>query len=55
MAIIELSDGELRLVKNALQSFLTDFGHDESDQVREIQRVLAKLATLPHEEPRASA
>ena len=44
MATIDLSDTELRLVRNALHSFLSDFGHDESEQVHEIQRVLAKLA-----------
>ena len=44
MATIELSDGELRLVRNALHSFLSDFGHDESEQVHEIQRLLAKIA-----------
>ncbi|HTZ45822.1 MAG TPA: hypothetical protein VMB79_18315 [Jatrophihabitans sp.] len=60
MAIIELSDSELRLVRNALTSFLTDFGHDESEQVHEIQQMLAKLAAVQHagaqpEQPRASA
>lgn len=43
MHTIELTDEELRLVRNALQSFLEDFGHDEADVLRAIKRVLAKL------------
>jgi hypothetical protein len=40
---VELTEDELRLVRNALQSFIADFGHDESDVRRAAQRVLAKL------------
>jgi hypothetical protein len=43
MHTIELTDEELRLVRNALQSFLEDFGHDEADVLRAIKSVLAKL------------
>jgi hypothetical protein len=43
MHTIELTDEELRVVRNALQSFLEDFGHDEADILRSIKRVLAKL------------
>jgi hypothetical protein len=43
MHTIELTDDELRLVRNALQSFLEDFGHDEADVLRQIKQVLAKL------------
>jgi hypothetical protein len=43
MHTIELTDEELRLVRNALQSFLEDFGHEEADILRSIKRVLAKL------------
>jgi hypothetical protein len=43
MHTIELTDEELRLVRNALQSFLEDFGHDEADVLRAIKQVLAKL------------
>jgi hypothetical protein len=43
MHTIELTEEELRLVRNALQSFLEDFGHDEADVLRSIKRVLAKL------------
>jgi hypothetical protein len=43
MHTIELNDEELRIVRNALQSFLEDFGHDEADVLRAIKQVLAKL------------
>jgi hypothetical protein len=43
MHTIELTEEELRLVRNALQSFLEDFGHDEADLLRSIKRILAKL------------
>jgi hypothetical protein len=43
MHMIELTDEELRVIRNALQSFLEDFGHDEADVLREIKQVLAKL------------
>jgi hypothetical protein len=40
---IELTDEELRLVRNALKAFLDDFGHEEMDVIRQLQAVLAKL------------
>jgi hypothetical protein len=43
MHTIELTDEELRLVRNALHSFLEDFGHEEADVLRSIKQVLAKL------------
>jgi hypothetical protein len=43
MHTIELNDEELRLVRNALQAFLEDFGHDQADLLRSIKQVLAKL------------
>jgi hypothetical protein len=43
MHTIELTEEELRVVRNALQSFLEDFGHDEADVLRSIKNVLAKL------------
>ena len=43
MHTIELTEEELRLVRNALQSFLEDFGHEEADLLRAIKQVLAKL------------
>lgn len=43
MYTIELTEEELRLVRNALQSFLEDFGHDEADVLRSLKQILAKL------------
>jgi hypothetical protein len=43
MHTIELTEEELRLLRNALHSFLDDFGHDEADLLRSIKRLLAKL------------
>jgi hypothetical protein len=43
MHTIELTDEELRVIRNALQSFLEDFGHEEADILRSIKQVLAKL------------
>jgi hypothetical protein len=43
MAIIELSDDEVRLVRAALHAFLDDFGHNETDVLRRIKTVMAKL------------
>jgi hypothetical protein len=46
MHTIELTDEELRLVRNALQSFLEDFGHEEADLLRAIKQILAKLPAV---------
>ncbi|HXV03162.1 MAG TPA: hypothetical protein VFP24_06285 [Gaiellaceae bacterium] len=43
MHTIELTEEELRIVRNALHSFLEDFGHEEADVLRSIKAVLAKL------------
>jgi hypothetical protein len=43
MHTIELTDEELRLVHNALHSFLDDFGHDEADILRQVKQLIAKL------------
>jgi hypothetical protein len=43
MHTLELTDDELRLVREALHAFLDDFGHDEMDVVRRLQALLAKL------------
>ena len=45
MHTVELTDEDLRLLREALQSFMDDFGHDEIDVVRRIQALLAKLPT----------
>ena len=43
MHTIELTDGELRLVRAALNAYLEDFGHDEADVLRAVKAVIAKL------------
>ena len=45
MNTIELTDEELRLVVNAVRSYLDDFGHDEADLLRQIKELLQKLET----------
>ena len=47
MTTIELTDEELRLVRNALKAFLDDFGHEEMDVVRQLQALLAKIPGEP--------
>ncbi len=44
MRTIELTEDELNLLREALRSFMDDFGHDEMDVVRRIQSLLAKLS-----------
>ena len=43
MHTIELTDEELRILRNALHAYLDDFGHEEADVLRLIKQVLAKL------------
>ena len=43
MQTIELTDGELKIIHNALRSYLDDFGHDEADVLRLIKQLIAKL------------
>jgi hypothetical protein len=43
MAHLDLTDEELRLLRNALHAFLDDFGHEEAEVVAQIQALLAKL------------
>ena len=43
MHTIELTDEELHILRNALHSYLDDFGHEEADVLRLIKQVLAKL------------
>ena len=40
---IELDDDELKLVRNALHSYLDDFGHEEADILRQAKELLEKL------------
>ena len=43
MHTIELTDEELRMVHQALHSYLDDFGHTEADVLRAIKALIAKL------------
>jgi hypothetical protein len=43
MHTIELTEEELRLLLNAVRSYLGDFGHEEADLLRQIKELLAKL------------
>lgn len=45
-ATVTLSHAELQLLKHALHSFRTDFGHDEADVLVSIHNLLAKLAVV---------
>ena len=43
MHTIELTEEELRMVHQALRSYLDDFGHEEADVLRAIKALIAKL------------
>jgi hypothetical protein len=43
MHTIELTEEELRLLREALHAYLDDFGHDEADVLRQIKQLIAKL------------
>jgi hypothetical protein len=43
MNTIELTDEELRLVVEAVRSYLDDFGHEEADVLRKVKELLRKL------------
>ena len=43
MHTIELTDDELRLLHEALHSFLDDFGHEQTDVLRALKALIAKL------------
>jgi hypothetical protein len=45
MHTIELDSEELRLLREALHSYLDDFGHEEADVLRKIKELIAKLPT----------
>ena len=40
-----LTDDELRLLRAALHSYLDDFGHEESDVLRRIKDLIARMPT----------
>jgi len=45
---VELSDEELRIIHNALRSYLQDFGHDEADILHAVKDLLDKLPSGEH-------
>ena len=46
MHTLELTQEELRLLVNAVRSYLDDFGHEEADLLRQIKELLAKLQAV---------
>jgi hypothetical protein len=40
---LELTGAEVHLLRNALHSFMSDFGHDEANVIADIRALLAKL------------
>ena len=51
---IELTDDELKLVRQALHSFLDDFSYHQKDVIRAIEALLAKLPTTEGEVDQAA-
>ena len=43
MYVIELSESELRVVRQALEAYLEEFGHEEAETVRLIKSVMARV------------
>jgi hypothetical protein len=43
MPTVEVSERELKLLHEAVKSFLDDFGHEEADLIAELRALLAKL------------
>jgi len=46
MHTIELTEDELRLLREAVRSYLDDFGHEEADVLRALKALAAKLAAV---------
>jgi hypothetical protein len=41
--LLEVSDEEVTLLRHALRHYLSEFGHNEADVLRETKKLLAKL------------
>lgn len=54
MKTIHLNDRELVLVRNAVHSWVTAFGHDESQIVEDAKAVLGKL-DIAEDEPQSDS
>jgi hypothetical protein len=46
MISLELTQDELRLIRNALNALLADFGHNEHDILHQIKDLLVKIAPV---------
>lgn len=46
---MHLTDGELAVVRNAMQMYLRSFGHNEAEVVEHAKQALAKLAAATRE------
>ena len=49
MPSLDLTDREATLLKNALEAFYKDFGHEQADLHRELRAIQAKLAAASDE------
>ena len=47
---MHLTDAELALTRNAMQSYLSIFGHDEADVLDQIRKVISKLNAAEQEQ-----
>lgn len=43
MYVLQLTDGQLRVLEEALQAYLEEFGHDEGETERLIKTVIARV------------
>ena len=50
MNTVHLTDTELALTRNAMQSYLSTFGHDEADVRAQVRSVIAKLNAAEQED-----
>ena len=50
MNTVHLTDGELAVVRNAMQMYLRSFGHNEADTLARVKSVLHKLAEATGED-----
>jgi hypothetical protein len=50
-ATVHLSERELRLIRNALRTYLNDFGHKEAAIVAEARSLLARLPDTVNASP----
>jgi hypothetical protein len=44
---VELSPGELALIRTSLRTLLSTLGREEADEIEEIKTLLARLPNMP--------